>query len=93
MAKAQEPIVISKVLLKQSQGGSITLKEAQAVSKAVGALRDRFNNDMFKAMQNPAALEAGELECIAGLATLLFEHGFISDVEMLNFQNGIRMLG
>lgn len=93
MAKAQEPIVISDVLLRQSQGTDITLKEARAVARAVGGLRDRFNNDMFKAMQNPAAMEAGELECIAGLATLLYEHGFLSKIEMENFQEGIRMLG
>jgi hypothetical protein len=93
MAKASEPIVISKVLQKQAQGGAVTLKEGQAIAKAAGALRDRINNDIYKAMQNPAALEPGELECIAGLVTLLHEHGFISDSEMLNFQEGIRMLG
>jgi hypothetical protein len=92
MAKAPEPVVISDVLSKQSQGTDITLKEARAVARAVGGLRDRFNNDMFKAMQNPSALEPGELECIAGLATLLFEHGFLSNKEMENFKEGIEML-
>lgn len=93
MAKAAEPIVIAKVLQKQSQGEHITLKEAQAVVKATSALRNQFNNDMFIAMQNPSALQPGQIDCIIVLASMMHEHGFFSDVEILNFQEGIRMLG
>lgn len=93
MAKAPEPVVISDVLLKQSQGKDITLKEARAVAQAVGALRDKFNDDMFRAMRDPSSLENVNIECLPGLAAVLYEFGFISEYEMKKFQEGIRMLG
>lgn len=92
MAKTPEPVVISDVLLKQSKGMDITLREARAVAQAVGALRDKFNDDMFKAMRDPSSLENVNIECLPGLAALLFEFGFISAYEMKQFQDGIRML-
>lgn len=93
MAKASEPVLIPKVLEKLSGGGTITLREAQTVARAAVALRDRFHNDLFKAMQNPSLLEPGQLECIAGLAVLLYENGFLSPKEAGDIQKGFEMLG
>lgn len=93
MAKAGEPILVPAVLKKQADGAALTLREAQAVARATGELRNRFYNDLFMAMQNPNALDPGELECIAGVGTLLFEYGFLSPKEAADIQKGFEMLG
>lgn len=93
MSKTQEPVVVADVLKRYSEGEKITLRESLAVTSVAVALRNQFNDDMFKVMQNPSALDSDELHCIVSLAGLLFRYGLLSPKEMENFQKGIGMLG
>lgn len=92
MAKVSEPLVISDVLNRHSKGQRLLLREAQAVTGAAVGLRNEFLDDMFRAMQNPAAVDLETLRFMVGIAKLLSMHGFISSKEIDNFMVGIGML-
>jgi hypothetical protein len=92
VAKSAEPVVISEVLQRHSQGQKISLREAQAVVAAAVGIRNEFLNDIFVVMQDPSSLDISAFKCMVGVAKLLSINGLISSKEMDSFMEGIGMV-
>lgn len=85
-------IDVWEVLQRRAHGQKLSLREGQAVTDAVSALRAEFLNDVYEAMQHPDSLDAGAIPCMAIMGKLLEKHGIVSAIEMENLIKGFGMM-